>query len=98
MRRARLYPLRCAIDLDRSAVDDKTGGVDTSTRSNGRAGKSAAQEKSCQGPRAGLHTPERISGRSGRVRGPVKGRIEFSQPESVSGRHTRGSGRAVYAW
>src|SRR5258708_1153766 len=97
MRRARVYTLRCAIDLDRSAVDDETGGVDTSARSDGRAGESAAQEKSSQGTRAGWLTPARISGRSSRVRGLFKGRVEFSQPESVSGRHPRGSGRALYA-
>src|SRR5712664_921171 len=97
MRGTSVYPLRCPIHLDRSAVDDETGGVDTQARSDGRAGKSAAQEKSNQGTRARLHTPAGISGRSGRVRGPVKRRIEFSQPEPVSGRHPCGSGRTVYA-
>src|ERR1700738_1581281 len=95
MRGAAMHALRCAIDLDRSAVDGEAG-WNTQARS-GRAGESTSQEESREGARAGLHTEARIPGGSGGVRGPVKRWAELPQPESVSGRDTRGSGGAVYA-
>src|SRR6266851_10507980 len=95
MRGAVVHALRCAIDLDRSPVDYEAGG--SAEARSGRASESASQEESREGARAGLHTAAGISGRSGGVRGPVEGRAEFSQPESVSGRHARGSGGAVHA-
>src|SRR5258706_15842018 len=95
MRGTAVHALRCAIDLDRSAVDGEAG-WNTEARS-GRARESASQEESRKGARAGLHTEAGISGRSGGVRGPVKRGGEFPQPESVSGRHARGSCSAVHA-
>src|SRR5258708_28434855 len=95
MRGTAVHALRCAIDLDRSAVDGEAG-WNTEARS-GRARESASQEESRKGARAGLHTEAGISGRSGGVRGPVKRWAEFPQPESVSGRHARGSCSAVHA-
>src|SRR6266852_9012448 len=97
MRGTAVYALRRAIDLDRSAVVGEARGGYAETRSDGRTRESASQEKSCKGACAGLHTAAGISGRSGGVRGLVEGRAEFSQPESVSGRHASGSCGAVHA-
>src|SRR6266849_2357721 len=97
MRGTAVYALRRAIDLDRSAVGSEARGGYAETRSDGRTRESASQEKSCKGARAGLHTAAGISGRSGGVRGLVEGWAEFSQPESVSGRHASGSCGAIYA-
>src|SRR5216683_5338527 len=97
MRGAALHALRRAFDLDRSAVGHEARRVYTQARSHGRTRESASQEEPCEGACAGLHSPPGISGRSGGVRGPVQGWAELSQPESISGRHARGSGGAVYA-
>src|SRR6266478_2413224 len=95
MRGTAVYALRRAIDFDRSAVGGEARGGYAETRSDGRTRESASQEKSCKGARTGLHTAAGISGRSGGVRGLVEGWAEFSQPESVSGRHAGGSCGAV---
>src|SRR5260221_8871828 len=94
MRGTAVHALRCAIDLDRSAVDGEAG-WNTEARS-GRARESASQEESRKGARAGLHTEAGISGRSGGVRGPVKKGGEVSQPGSVSRKDARGRCSALH--
>src|SRR5258708_14875416 len=88
MRGTAVQALRCAIDLDRSAVDGEAG-WNTEARS-GRARESASQEESRKGARAGLHTEAGISGRSGGVGGAFKKGGEFPPAGSRSRRHARG--------
>src|SRR5258707_11301811 len=88
MRGTAVHALRCAIDLDRSAVDGEAG-WNTEARS-GRARESASQEESRKGARAGLHTEAGISGRSGGGGGPVQKGGEFSPPGTISRRDARG--------
>src|SRR5260221_10507338 len=95
MRGTAVHALRCAIDLDRSAVDGEAG-WNTEARS-GRARESASQEESRKGARAGLHTEAGISGRSGGGGGAVKKGGEVSQPGSVFGKDARGNWRSLYA-
>src|SRR5258708_23896909 len=87
MRGTAVHALRCAIDLDRSAVDGEAG-WNTEARS-GRARESASQEESRKGARAGLHTEAGISGRSGGGRGPVKKWAGFPQPDTLSAKAPR---------
>src|SRR5258707_14554434 len=88
MRGTAVHALRCAIDLDRSAVDGEAG-WNTEARS-GRARESASQEESRKGARAGLHTEAGISGRSGGGCGGLQKGGRASPPGSTFRKHARG--------
>src|SRR5260221_11068841 len=93
MRGTAVHALRCAIDLDRSAVDGEAG-WNTEARS-GRARESASQEESRKGARAGLHTEAGVLGRKGGGGGPCKKGGGGSRPGKRSRRHARGGCAAV---
>src|ERR1700676_566465 len=98
MRGAALQTLRYPFDLDRGPVGNQNAGKGSGASFNcGRTRNSAAKPDAGEGAGFGLYTEARISGGSGGLRGFVKGWVEFSKPERVSGGIARRGSGAVYA-